>query len=54
MNEYIENLNLPSLDEAEKQFCDRPLSEQEIGEALKLMNVGSAQTFGTAILGGGR
>ena len=42
MNEYIENLNLPSLDEAEKEFCDRPLSEQEIGEALKLMNVGSA------------
>ena len=42
MNDYVLNLNLPSLDEEERLYCDRPLSELEIAEALKLMNVESS------------
>ena len=42
MDEYVKNLNLPSLDAEERLLCDRPVTELEVAEALKSMNVGSA------------
>ena len=42
MNNYVNDLNLPSLSEEEKTFCDSDITEEEVQQALKAMKVGSA------------
>ena len=42
MDEYIRGLDLPSLSEEEKVFCDSPVLEQEVHGAVHAMNSGSA------------
>ena len=42
MNNYINDLNLPSLNEEERISCDRTISEEEVRASLKSMKDGSA------------
>ncbi len=39
---YLENLKIPKIPETDKEECDRPLSEKDIAEAIKLMKNGSS------------
>ena len=42
MDEYVKNVNLPFLDENDASYCDCPITENEVADALKSMNNGSA------------